>query len=104
MEEDSPCFSDVRVPIQRQDKNDLINNLVEEISSLSISQKSGAASKRNRGNALKVRPKDGGTALGNRKVINVHVGRDCGMKSAVKKTIRKRIDKNLVKQRGGTKS
>ena len=104
MEEDSPCSSDVRIPIKRQDKNDLINNLVEEISSLSISQKYSVTNRRNRGNVLKVRLKDSDTALGNRKVINVQfMDSERDVETTIKGTFNQKVDKNLVKQGGGTR-
>ena len=94
MEEDSPCSSDVRIPIKRQDKNDLINNLVEEISSLSISQKYSVTNRRNRGNVLKVRLKDSDTALGNRKVINVQfMDSERDVKTTIRGTFYQRVDK-----------
>jgi len=91
-------FSRCKIPLKRQDKNDLINNIVGQISSLT---KSVAANKRNYGNVLKVMLKDGGISLENRKGINMQfIDSECEVNSTFRGASCKRIEKNFIKQGG----
>lgn len=104
MGEDFSRSSDIRMSSLSNDENDLINSFAEKISSFSISRKPGAARKSNRGDVLKVRLKDSGTALGNRRVINVRfMDSERDVETTIKGTFTQKVDKNLVKQGGGAR-